>query len=333
MKKFKKAFLMFLFIVVTFSMCGCDSKKLIQEAEMSPAGQPETYWISEDTTFMFHVNSNYNKCSIIYTGSEIVDTYLYMDHHMSSFKICDRDDFNSKSGRVESVEYFEKGKYKVISDSECIFTFDEATYFNVGDQIAIHKVSQQEYEETLKKIGAVDNFGDLLGKTESNSYYNEFFNFMIDCGENWQIHDGNELNEIRGYSTEDLSNQELFEALSSPAGVPVFNATNDNLSGLSVTIQRNHSSSEEEYMEISQQNIPAAFESAGMKCESAEVITIEFIDTEHPALAVHAIYNGIDLYETLVAMKRGNCFSVVAATCYVENNSLELLNSFQPILK
>lgn len=327
----KKTVSLLLVLAISIFLCGCPSKAKTKEMEMSPQFQPETYWMNEDRTFMFHVDGNYNDFGIIYIGSEIVNTCLYMDWSMNSYEICNRDDFNAETGRVESVEYFEKGKYKVISDSECIFTFNETTCFNVGDQITLHKVSQQEYEEVLESIDAVDDFSMLTGESDGKSYYNDFFSFMINCEENWKILDGNELNEVRGYSTEDLSNQELFEAISLPAGVPVFNATNsDTLSGISVTIQRNHYSSEEEYMALSKQNVSAAFESAGMKCESSEVKTIDFAGAEHPALTVHAAYNGIDIYETLVAVKRGNTYAVVAATCYLENNSLELLTCFQP---
>ena len=196
--KMKKAVIILLVLAISVFLCGCPSKTKTKEMEMSPQFQPETYWMSEDKTFMFHVDANYNDFGIIYTGTEIVNVCLYMDWSMNSFKVCNRDDFNAETGRVESVEYFEKGKYKIISDSEFTFTFNETMFFDTGDQLTFHKVNQWEYESVLDSIGTVDDYKTILGISDIVSYHNDFFNFMLEWNAEQYAFSNEEINTLRG---------------------------------------------------------------------------------------------------------------------------------------
>lgn len=318
--------LVIIFIIMAVILSGCDSESFRQMLDNSPERQPGTYWSNEEKTVLFQVDNNYKEFGVIYTESDIINIYIYMVARVEIFNVH-YDDADSDA--------FEKWDFTVISDREFTATVKKTTYFNVGDELTFHKISREEYEASLESMGAADDFIAMLGETTSQSYQNRSFNLAADFDDSWHVYSEEELNKDRGYSTEDIS--KLLEARRSPVGVPVFCAkSEDGAAAVSVTIQKisreNKIQTEDEYAEISQQNMTDAFESAGVICKSDEVISLDFAGGSHPAVTVHTIHNGIDIYETLVPVKQGNYYAVISATCFWQDHTMSILDAFQTIV-
>ena len=156
----------------------------------------------------------------------------------------------------------------------------------------------------------------------------EYFGLRFAGGEEWYIADEEEMNEVRGFAVAELSEDELREWLAPGAGIPVFQASGE-LGTASVAVQSvGELDTERAVMEATCENIAASFAVYGIACETAEVIEVELAGQTHTGMKLHVSIGGVDSYELIVAVKKGDHFALVAGTSHPEDNTSEILEAF-----
>lgn len=144
----KKTKLFIILIVCTMLFCGCDSKSYQTMLDASPERQAGTYWVNKEKSFVFYTDNAYKQHGFICVDSDVTEVEIYM---------VARGGFINVHCNGDESRIIEKWNFAVVTDDEFNVTVKETTFFNIGDQLSFHKVSQQEYESILESIGAINS--------------------------------------------------------------------------------------------------------------------------------------------------------------------------------
>lgn len=184
----------------------------------------------------------------------------------------------------------------------------------------------------------IDISSPIVGDVSGNVYANEFFGIGCELSTDWHVADQEEMATIMGWTVDALGGDEFEKALEQSGFVFSFYATaSEGLVSLNVGIENlgvlyGLMLSEEEYIDISVPQLPAALEAIGVTGVTTEKTVVELAGAEHPAVLVKGDYYGTPLCETIVAVKSGNYMAVVTAASYVEDITDTILGEFYAVL-
>ena len=176
-----------------------------------------------------------------------------------------------------------------------------------------------------------DTFG--VGTSEGNSYWNESLKIGCTMDENWYFYTDEEIMENM-QATTDMLKEDLAEAVKEAgtmmdmmaANMETGDNVNVNLERLSLAASLIYT--EDAYVKASVDQLASALEQMGMENVTAEQDEMEFMGEKHPCIHLTGSIEGIDLFETLVAVKTGRTMIVITACSYFEDATADILSSF-----
>lgn len=176
-----------------------------------------------------------------------------------------------------------------------------------------------------------DSFG--VGSSEGNSYWNESLKIGCTMDENWYFYTDEEIMENM-QATTDMLKEDLAEAVKEAgtmmdmmaANMETGDNVNVNLERLSVANALLFT--EDKYLELSMTQLGDALEQMGLENVNLEKDEMEFMGGKHPCIHLTGSIEGIDLFETLVAVKTGRTMIVITACSYFEDVTADILSNF-----
>lgn len=184
-----------------------------------------------------------------------------------------------------------------------------------------------ESEETSEPVLGVYH-------VDTNTYENELIGLGCQLDEDWRVYSADEMAELNGMVADMMTDETIAEQLESSGYVQAFyaqlgddpvtvNITVENLGLLYGTLL-----DEQQYAELSIDQLPAVLESMGLENLSTEITAATFLGSEHTAINVYGQIQGIDFYETLVCVKVNRYMACVTAASYLADVTGDVLNMF-----
>lgn len=175
--------------------------------------------------------------------------------------------------------------------------------------------------------------GFSTGNTVSGKYVNAFAGLSCELGADWvymtddQIRQNNET--AMGMVSEDyaeaIQNVNTFTDMMATHvnGTDTVSITFEKLTGANLVV------GEEQYIDLSKDSVKGSLESMGMTNVELDTGKADFAGKEHPYLTIAAQYNGIPLYERMVAVKCQNYMVLVTACTWQTDSCKTILDTFK----
>ena len=169
---------------------------------------------------------------------------------------------------------------------------------------------------------------------DTNTYENELIGLGCQLDEEWRVYSADEMAALNGMMVDMMTDETIAEQLESSGYVQAFyaqlgddpvtvNITVENLGLLYGTLL-----DEQQYAELSVDQLPAVLESIGLENLSTEITTTTFLGSEHTAINVYGQIQGVDFYETLVCVKVNRYMACVTAASYLADVTGDVLDMF-----
>lgn len=175
-----------------------------------------------------------------------------------------------------------------------------------------------------------------VGSTTGNTYTNKFLGVTLALGNEWHFATDEEIREINQMAQDmvgeeyakNMQNQDSFQDMyaSNLVTGATFNVTVSNMGAMGGILV-----SEEMVAEQSVEELKKALGAIGVEDITVEQTKIQFAGKEHEALNVHGTMSGVDLFETLVLVKRGGYMGNFAAASFVDNTTMDVLNAVEAV--
>ncbi|MBQ7245420.1 MAG: hypothetical protein IJS33_00670 [Firmicutes bacterium] len=207
------------------------------------------------------------------------------------------------------------------------------------------ETEQEESEETEEPAeeGAQEETvvpAELLGKTEDNSYVNEYFGFRFDAADNWYVLTASERAELMGLAAAEINDEDIATLLESAGYVTDFYAldtsgsTVNGFNNVNVTIQDMGKlygliTSEKKIAEASVDSIKQALAAQGMETIDVEVGETEFIGKNCVSMTIVSKAGDMQMFQKQIFLKNGSAMACVTATALEEDKTDELLAAFK----
>ncbi len=194
-----------------------------------------------------------------------------------------------------------------------------------------------EATETTEATEATEPEAEFgIGTVSANVYTNKFLG--ITCAldaSSWVIKSDAEIREMNEQSL-GMMGDDYAETLKNATVIFDFMAAHtNNYDSLNITMERlsllNLAITENSYLEAAQESIVGSLSSMGIEGVTATIGTIQFAGSEHGCMDIHGTVNGIDMYEKLVILKRGNYIACITACTWFENTCDDILSQFNAI--
>ena len=179
----------------------------------------------------------------------------------------------------------------------------------------------------------------VIGSIIDRVYKNTHFGISCTLNHDWTIATKEEIAQISGLTTDLLTDENLANQLKNSGIIyDLYASASEGLVTLNITLENlgllyGLTLSEQDYVDMSIGQLPTALESMGFTDVTAESITLTFAGEEHAAIRLHAVYQGIDFYETLVCVKSGTYMACITAASYLENITTDVLAFFEACSK
>ena len=189
---------------------------------------------------------------------------------------------------------------------------------------------------TVPETTAPVEQGSKLGTVEGNTYTNEFLGITVTLNENWGFANDEEMAQIRGMTTDAMTDENLAEILETSGAVMDMYAADVDGQTLNIMLEnlnilQSIAVTEKAYADATVGQLPAALESMGFADATAEVTELTFAGDTHAAVKIHAKIAGMNFYETLVIVKQGNYIACITAASYGEDTTSAVLDLFAAI--
>lgn len=189
--------------------------------------------------------------------------------------------------------------------------------------------------------GEVDEFH--TGTIDGDTYENTFFGIGCKLDDEWTILDEEELAERSGLVFDTLEkggmDDSARKAMENGSLVFDFFAQKlDNSAAINVAVGNigvlyGTALTEEAYIDISKDQMIKSVETVGYENVTAEKATVTLAGADHAALNVYGEYEGIPVYQTLVALRKGVYVGAVALSCGGEDITGDLAALFYALEK
>ena len=175
-----------------------------------------------------------------------------------------------------------------------------------------------------------------MGVLEGNTYTNAFIGITVTLGDGWVYADEEQMAAIRGMTADAMNDEELIKLLESNGSVMDMYATEETGSTVNVMLEKLNllqtvAVTEQSYVEAAVGQLPAALENMGFENVTVETTELIFAGESHGGIKVHGQIFGIDFYETMAVVKRGNYIACVTVASYGEDTTESVLALFRKI--
>jgi len=215
---------------------------------------------------------------------------------------------------------------------------EEATPEEEPEQEETEEPAEEPTEEESKEETLVP--AELLGKTEENSYVNEYFGFRFDAEDNWYVLTASERAELMGLAAAEIKDEDIASLLESAGYVTDFyaldtsGATVNGFNNINVTIQDMGKlygliTSEKQIAEASVDSIKQALAAQGMETIDVEVGETEFIGKNCVSMTIVSKAGDMQMFQKQIFLKNGSAMACVTATALEEDKTDELLAAFK----
>lgn len=173
------------------------------------------------------------------------------------------------------------------------------------------------------------------GKSSGNKYVNEFMDISCELGSEWKFLTDAEIRK-NNETALGLMGDDYAEAIKNASTFTDMMATHSNQTDtVNITFEKltgaNLALSEEQYVNLSKDSLKGSLESMGMTNVVLNTGKDTFAGKEHPYIAVTAQYNGVAVYERLVAVKNQNYVAVVVVCTWKTNTTKNILDAFKAV--
>lgn len=174
-----------------------------------------------------------------------------------------------------------------------------------------------------------------LGVVDGNDYKNETLGIRAAFPDGWYLFNETDIAALNKQVESTFDDAAVNNAIGNGQTVIVFCASHPTtISSVNVTISKNQTlgMSEEAMINLSLSAVKAQLEQAGVMqnvtCEAAEA---EFCGQKHTVLAVSGETSGMQLYETIVYLTRGDLLYNVTVSATQETAAAEILDLFKAL--
>ena len=194
----------------------------------------------------------------------------------------------------------------------------------------------EEAAETPAEEPAQEEADPIMGvyDAETYTYINEFLGLGFQMDESWDVFDEEGLAALNGMVSEVLTETEMADALENSGVVQVFYAqAEDGLVTANIVVENlgllyGAVLDEQAYVELADGQIAPALEATGMTDVTIDVSTASFAGAEHPCIAIHGLYSGIDFYESIVCIKVNRYMAVITTGSFMADVTGDVLAAF-----
>lgn len=227
-------------------------------------------------------------------------------------------------GKITGNETMEQVETVVEEFSET------ATVKNEPEASTEQETSTEQDEQETSQINTEEEI--KLGHNDGNVYENEFLNIGCALGDTWNCLNDEQIRQINQISAE-LVGEEYQKVLENATVITDMQAVNVNQQdSLSVSLEKLAPValliSDEQYLELSKNNLVGALENMGIQNINASISTTTFCNQEHYCLKVSGSISNVNVYEELIAIKKGRYVGCIAVCSWVEDKTDEYLGSF-----
>ena len=169
---------------------------------------------------------------------------------------------------------------------------------------------------------------------DTNTYENELIGLGCQLDDEWRVYSADEMAELNGMMVDMMTDEAIAEQLESSGYVQAFyaqlgedpvtvNITVENLGLLYGALL-----DEQQYIELTIDQLPAVLESMGLTDITSEITTTTFLGSEHTAVNITGQVQGVAFYETLVCVKVNRYMACITAASYVADVTGDVLDMF-----
>ena len=190
-------------------------------------------------------------------------------------------------------------------------------------------------EETPQEEAAPAEEGPLTGALQNNVYTNEYFALGCALDENWRFITREEIAQFNSETAEMIDVEDVKAALEDGSsymdmsaeadeGLVQINAAIENI-GVIYGITMDESG----YIDAAlERDLNAKLAAMGMENVKIEKNEVELAGAAHAGIRVEAEYQGVSLYQQLVAVKKNSYVMAVNCTCWGEDILSTMLGYF-----
>lgn len=176
-----------------------------------------------------------------------------------------------------------------------------------------------------------------IGTVSGGKYENKFFGFGCELDSSWTYASEEELLSAADITADQFTDEEYKEQLkNADLFYDMMAYSNDGYANVNIVIQNigvmyGALYSEEEIVKINADELPDQVASAGMDVQTCETTTVQFAGAERNAIALHSIYEGVDVYQIAVIIKNGSYLGIVTISSYVEDITSTVADLFYAV--
>lgn len=179
---------------------------------------------------------------------------------------------------------------------------------------------------------AEDDYIDA-GVLEDNVYWNESISLGCALDEDWYFLTLEEILEVNGYAFDQIEGDigEMLQNMDNMTCMYALNMRTNETANVNIeklSIANAVVLTEKKYLELSSDMLVELLEQMGDEDVAYEISEVEIDGETHAAMNVSFKNNGIDVFEQLVAIKKGGRMIVITAVSYVDNTTDEILAGF-----
>lgn len=180
----------------------------------------------------------------------------------------------------------------------------------------------------------VDDVELKIGFINGGRYESEFLGIGCELDENWTYATQEEMAEIMGITTEAFADTDYAEAIKdAEMFYDMYAAKADGTCSINILLQNmgllyGTVITEEQYIDLSTQNLKDQMESAGLANVEWEKVDVEFAGENRPGLKISSEVNGVAYYCTQVYIKSGSYMAVITLASYLEDTTESMLDYF-----
>ena len=190
-------------------------------------------------------------------------------------------------------------------------------------------------EETPQEEAAPAEEGPLTGALQNNVYTNEYFALGCTLDENWRFNTREEIAQFNSETAEMIDDEDVKAALKdgiyyidmaaeADEGLVQINAVIENI-GVIYGITMDESG----YIDVALENdLNAMLAAMGMENVKVEKNEVELAGAAHAGLRIEAEYQGVSIYQQVVAVKKNSYVMTVTCACCGEDILSTMLGYF-----
>lgn len=191
-------------------------------------------------------------------------------------------------------------------------------------------------EETPQEEAAPAEEGPLTGALQNNVYTNEYFALGCTLDENWRFNTREEIAQSNSETAEMFDDEDVKAALEDGSSYMDMSAEADEgLVNINAVIENigviyGITMDESGYIDAALENndLNAMFTAMGMENVKVEKNEVELAGAAHAGLRIEAEYQGISIYQQMVAVKKNSYVMTVTCTCWGEDILSAMLGYF-----